>query len=164
MTPEETFQKGVEFREQGNAAFKSGDLKAALSSYYSALLHLRSVGGMHPEGDLKQRSESQQVMIYNNMAAALAKQEKWDRALDSAKKASALDPENLKSKFRMGQAYVRLGDFEKAKPLLDQVLARNPDDTLVKQELAKVKQEEKKANAEVKSAYWGMFSNDKKKA
>lgn len=27
----------------------------------------------------------------------------------------------------MGQAYVRLGDFEKAKPLLDQVLARNPD-------------------------------------
>lgn len=59
---------------------------------------------MHPEGDLKQRSESQQVMIYNNMAgngcktrsgfkadcmflkAALAKQEKWDRALDSAKK------------------------------------------------------------------------------
>lgn len=34
----------------------------------------------------------------------------------------------------------------------------------MKQELAKVKQEEKKANAEVKSAYWGMFSNDKKNA
>lgn len=45
--------------------------KIALSNYYSALLHLRSVGGMQPEGDLKQRSESQQVMIYNNMAGTV---------------------------------------------------------------------------------------------
>lgn len=66
-------------------------------------------------------------MIYNNMSAVFAKQERWDRVLFYAKKANELDPQNSKSKFRMGQAYLQLEDIEKAKDLLEEVLALNPE-------------------------------------
>ena len=40
----------------------------ALSQYYHALLHLRTVGGLQPENNLKERSNEQLVKVYNNMA------------------------------------------------------------------------------------------------
>ncbi|KAI8137144.1 hypothetical protein BJV82DRAFT_675120 [Fennellomyces sp. T-0311] len=126
MSHDETFTKGVECREAGNAAFKKGDYQGALSNYYHALLHLRTIGGLHPNDDLKKRSNEQLVMIYNNMAAVLAKQEKWKRVLDSATKARELDNENTKSKFRQGQAYARMGNTDQAKALLDELLKQNP--------------------------------------
>ncbi|KAI7889249.1 uncharacterized protein EV154DRAFT_424252 [Mucor mucedo] len=72
------------------------------------------------------------------MSAVFAKQERWDRVLFYAKKANELDSQNTKSKFRMGQAYLQLEDIEKAKELLEEVLALNPEDALVKKELQKV--------------------------
>lgn len=61
------------------------------------------------------------------MCAVFAKQERWDRVLENAKKANEIDPNNMKSKFRMGQAHLRLEDIEVAKPLLEEVLKDNPD-------------------------------------
>ncbi|KAI9482567.1 hypothetical protein BDB00DRAFT_857456 [Zychaea mexicana] len=90
------FKKGVEYRETGNEAFKKGDYPAALSDYYHALLHLRTVGGLQPANDLKERPNEQLVKIYNNQCAVLAKQEKWPRVLDTATKAREIDAENFK--------------------------------------------------------------------
>ncbi|KAG2228320.1 hypothetical protein INT45_011112 [Circinella minor] len=126
MNPEETFAKGVECREAGNEAFKKNNYQEALSQYYHALLHLRTVGGLQPENNLKERSNEQLVKIYNNMAAVLAKQEKWSRVLDNATKAREIDDSNLKSKFRQGQAHGRLGNMEKAKELLTEILKKDP--------------------------------------
>ncbi|KAI9494741.1 hypothetical protein BDB00DRAFT_816878 [Zychaea mexicana] len=162
MNSEETFKKGVEYREAGNEAFKKGDYPAALSNYYHALLHLRTVGGLQPANDLKERSNEQLVKIYNNQCAVLAKQEKWPRVLDTATKAREIDAENLKSKFRQGQAYARMGDVDKAKEVLNEVLQKDPKDAAVKQELALIKQQDKKGQEQVKKAYWGMFDQQKK--
>lgn len=78
----------------------------------------------------------------------------------------------------MGQAYGRLGNTDKAIELLNEVKQKNPTgivlleggcrwihwliitigiDELVKQELTRIKQEEKKGQEQVKSTYWGMF-------
>ncbi|KAI9251520.1 hypothetical protein BDA99DRAFT_203838 [Phascolomyces articulosus] len=162
MDPEAAYKKGVECREAGNEAFKKGDYPAALSNYYHALLHLRTVGGHHPPNDLKERSNDQLVRIYNNMAAVLAKQEKWNRVLDNATKAREIDENNLKSKFRQGQAHGRMGNVDKAKELLNEVLAKDPKDAAVKQELALIQQKDKKGQEQVKNAYWGMFDREKK--
>ncbi|KAI9484371.1 hypothetical protein BDB00DRAFT_856199 [Zychaea mexicana] len=90
MNPEETFKK------RRNEAFKKGDYPAALSDYYHALLHLRTVGGLQPANDLKERPNEQLVKIYNNQCAVLAKQEKWPRVLDTAIQAREIDAENFK--------------------------------------------------------------------
>lgn len=65
-------------------------------------------------------------MIYNNMSAVFAKQDRWDRVLFYATKANELDPTNTKSKFRMGQAHLRTENIEIAKSLLEEVLKQNP--------------------------------------
>jgi FimV-like protein len=61
------------------------------------------------------------------MCAVFSKQTRWDRVLFYAKKAHELDENNTKAKFRMGQAYLQLDDIEKAKELLEEVQATNPD-------------------------------------
>lgn len=99
----------------------------ALTNYYHALLNLKAVGGQQQEKEYKEKSNEQLVMIYNNMCTVFSKQERWDRVLSYAKKANEIDPSNLKSKFRMGQAYLRLEDIEVAKPLLEEVLKENPN-------------------------------------
>lgn len=149
-TPDENYDKGVEYRLAGNEAFKKQDYKQgklihwrrnslfldsdlfytlALQNYYNALLHLKALGGTKEKEKYKEASETQLVMIYNNMTAVFAKQERWDRVLFYAKKASELDPKNTKTKFRMGQAYLRLENVDEAKTLLEQVLAENPGGT-----------------------------------
>jgi tetratricopeptide (TPR) repeat protein len=99
----------------------------ALTNYYNALLYLKAVGGQKLKDYYKVSGDEQLVMIYNNMSAVFAKQERWDRVLLYAKKANELDAQNTKSKFRMGQAYLQLEDIEKAKELLEEVLALNPE-------------------------------------
>jgi tetratricopeptide (TPR) repeat protein len=98
-----------------------------LTNYYNSLLHLKAVGGQKQKDEYKSRSDEQLVMIYNNMSAVFAKQERWDRVLHYAKQANELDETNTKSKFRMGQAYLQLENIELAKKYLEEVLALNPD-------------------------------------
>lgn len=119
-------------------------------------------------------------MIYNNMSAVFAKQDRWDRVLFYATKANELDPTNTKSKFRMGQAHLRTENIEIAKSLLEEVLEQNPGgnflcvcvcvclksaeirfsciDALVKQELAKVAAANKSMDEKEKLIYRAMMS------
>ncbi|KAI9486545.1 MAG: hypothetical protein EXX96DRAFT_534793 [Benjaminiella poitrasii] len=157
-SPEENFEKGVELRLEGNEAFKKQDFKQALTLYYNALLHLKAVGGQKQENEFKPKSNEQLVMIYNNMTAVFAKQERWDRVLFYAKKANEIDPKNTKSKFRMGQAHLRMENIELARSLLEEVLEQNPDDGLVKQELHKVQIANKQMDDKEKMIYRAMMS------
>ncbi|KAI8644733.1 hypothetical protein BD408DRAFT_430245 [Parasitella parasitica] len=155
---QKNFDKGVELRLEGNEAFKKQELKQALSYYYNALLHLKAVGGQKEEAKFKKQSSEQLVMIYNNMSAVFAKQERWDRVLFYASKANELDPDNTKSKFRMGQAHLRTENVELAKSLLEEVLKLNPKDALVKKELAKVAAANKSMDEKEKLIYRAMMT------
>ncbi|KAI8393369.1 uncharacterized protein BYT42DRAFT_550790 [Radiomyces spectabilis] len=158
MNHQETFDKGVEYRLQGNEAFKKGEYQQALRSYYHAILHLRTVGGNEKKDEFKEASEKQLVTIYNNMSAVYSKQDKWDRVLEYSQKAHSLDSSNIKTKFRLAQAYLRRGDVDRAKPLLESCLENNPNDGLVKQEMAQLKKLEQSQEAKEKSVYRNMFA------
>ncbi|KAG1441323.1 hypothetical protein G6F56_011535 [Rhizopus delemar] len=157
-TPEENFEKGVEYRLAGNEAFKKQDFVQALREYYNALLFLKAVGGQKEKEKYKKTSEEQLVMIYNNMTAVFAKQDRWERVLFYAKKAAELDPSNTKTQFRMGQAHLRLENIEEAKTLLEKVLVQNPNDGLVKQELVKVTSANKQREEKEKLIYRAMMT------
>ncbi|GAA5795774.1 hypothetical protein EDC94DRAFT_595637 [Helicostylum pulchrum] len=157
-TPQENFDQGVKLRLAGNEDFKKQDYKGALTNYYNALLHLKAVGGQKYKDQYKSSSEEQLVMIYNNMSAVFARQERWDRVLFYATKANELDSTNTKSKFRMGQAYLQLENIEKAKELLEEVMDANPTDTLVKKELQKVAAASKQMDDKEKLVYRAMMT------
>lgn len=64
--------------------------------------------------------------IYANMSACHLKQENWQRCIETADAALAKNGENFKALFRKGKAYGELGFFEKAEPILLDLLKRNP--------------------------------------
>ncbi|ORZ00406.1 hypothetical protein BCR43DRAFT_511416 [Syncephalastrum racemosum] len=155
---EEGLRKGADHREKGNTFFKNGEFVPALTQYHHALLHLRTLGGMQPPEDVKKRTNEEMIKVYNNMSAVLSKQEKWARVLECSKKVLEMDSENMKAKFRQGQAHARLGNIDEARELLSVVAARNPDDALVKNELQLLKKAGKHQDKALRDAYRKMFA------
>ncbi|ORX43866.1 TPR-like protein [Hesseltinella vesiculosa] len=157
QTAQEKYDKGIELRLAGNESYKAGDYKQALTNYYHAVLHLRTVGGQNQKDEFSDLSNKQLLMIYNNMAAVHVKQENWKRAKDCARDALKLDGSNLKAKFRLAQGYLRTNDLSEAKTLLDEVLAADPNDAMVKQELARYHRLTKSTEGHEKQVYRNMM-------
>jgi tetratricopeptide (TPR) repeat protein len=89
------------------------------------------------------------------MSAAHIKLGNWKRALDTAEQALAKNPDNFKALFRKGKALGELGWFEKAEPILQDLLKKNPADTpTINAEIARLramdKDREKKASNKMK--------------
>jgi tetratricopeptide (TPR) repeat protein len=95
--------------------------------------------------------------IYGNMSAAHVKLGNWKRALETAEQALAKNPDNLKALFRKGKALGELGWFERAEPILQDLLKKNPADaptinTEIARLRAKDKERERNANKKMKGA------------
>ncbi|KAF6767473.1 Tetratricopeptide repeat [Kalmanozyma brasiliensis GHG001] len=132
---------GLAHKSAGNAAFTAGDIPSALSSYHHAVLYLsglqnRSILGLMGENsgrhgqpdDLSSdeeegetpaaQSEKELSMVYSNMAACFLKQEKYERAIQTAEKALKCDSGNAKAKYRKAQAMRLGGDVYAAQRVL----------------------------------------------
>jgi tetratricopeptide (TPR) repeat protein len=64
--------------------------------------------------------------IYGNMSAAHLKLRNWDRAVQTADQCLKKNENNLKALFRKGKALGEQGFWEKAEPILQDCLKRNP--------------------------------------
>jgi len=144
-------------KDKADEAFKSGNVKDALKSYHEALLYilgldknaLQSLGmSAPPPADVtdaskgKERTEVDDILekIYANMSACHLKNQNWKRALETADKALAKNENNYKAMFRKGKALGEQGFFDKALVVLEDLKKKNPaDDTLVAQEIARLR-------------------------
>lgn len=100
MTTEQIKDEAVEFKEQGNTAFKAGDWSAAIEAYTKAI----KCGDQH----------KQLATFYKNRAAAYLKMEKFEQAVRDCDKSLELEPNEPKALFRRAQAKEQLGHFEEA--------------------------------------------------
>ncbi|GAA5838384.1 hypothetical protein JCM9279_003228 [Rhodotorula babjevae] len=96
---------------------------------------------------------------YLNSAAIYVKQERWTRALESAKAAQKYEEDNPKAKFREGQALIGLGHVLPGKRRLEELQLTNPDPA-VKAALAKLAQDEAKRETDKQASFRGMFERD----
>ncbi|TFK75183.1 TPR-like protein [Pluteus cervinus] len=134
-------------KEAADQAFKIGNTSAALRSYHEALLYLtgldknalQSIGMASPlptaagtSGEApKEKTEVDEIVekIYANMCACHIKNKNWKRAVETADKALAKNPDNHKASFRKAKAWGEQGFFDKAKKILDELRTKTPDDT-----------------------------------
>lgn len=100
MTMDQMKDKAVEFKEEGNAAFKAGDWTDAIEAYTKAI----KCGEQH----------KQLATFYKNRAAAYLKLEKFEQVVRDCDKALELEPNEPKALFRRAQAKEQLGHFEEA--------------------------------------------------
>ncbi|KZV80346.1 hypothetical protein EXIGLDRAFT_781111 [Exidia glandulosa HHB12029] len=159
-------------KTDADAAFKAGDMKAALLSYHQALLWLNGLDksalpgykAPDPSAQEKEKSEIDELLekIHSNMAACHIKNSNWKRALESAEKAIAKNDKNYKAIFRKGKAQGELGFFEKAETTLTQLLKDNPADAVtIQAELDRLRKKDQEREKVHSQKYRGFLSRDK---
>lgn len=92
--------EAIEFKEDGNLAFKNGDWTAAIEAYTNAI----KCGKLH----------KQLATFYKNRAAAYLKLEKYEQTVRDCNKSLELEPNEPKALYRRAQANEQLGRFEEA--------------------------------------------------
>ncbi|KAI8464222.1 MAG: hypothetical protein J3K34DRAFT_526386 [Monoraphidium minutum] len=90
-----------ELREQGNAAFRSGDYLRAAAAYTKAI-----------------KAEPDSAVLYSNRSLALMKLNKLTKALADAERATQLDPSCVKGWYRQAQILETQGHLEQAVSVL----------------------------------------------
>lgn len=100
MTNAELKDEAIEFKEQGNAAFKNGDWATAIEAYTNAI----KCGKEH----------KQLGTFYKNRAAAYLKLEKYEQVVRDCDKSLEYEPNEPKALYRRAQAKEQLGRFEEA--------------------------------------------------
>jgi len=136
----ESYREALALKEEGNIAFKKGELKLALKNYSRMLIHL----GMKPtfamsslglEGGAINRNEEKdseddplkklrkdadelRKTCFNNISAVYAKLGDWIKSLEKAQKVLEMDEKSVKALFRVGVAYRNMKEYDKAKESL----------------------------------------------
>ncbi|KAI4840404.1 tetratricopeptide repeat protein [Plasmodium brasilianum] len=97
----DTLLKAEEEKEQGNALFKKGEYELSIFHYTRSINY-------SPESSI----------LYTNRSLAYFKIGRYDKSLEDALKARKLDEDNLKSYYRICEAYNALNDVDNYKKYL----------------------------------------------
>jgi tetratricopeptide (TPR) repeat protein len=81
-----------------------------------------------------------------------------NRCVEYSTEAINLDPNNIKGYYRRGQAYSRLGEYDKAESDFKRGLEISPQNTALQKELTNSKQQRTQDEKRLKKMYSNMFS------
>lgn len=121
---DETIDEAIEYKEQGNAAFKNSDWSGAIEAYTKAI----KCGSNH----------KQLATFYRNRAAAYLKLEKYECAVRDCDKSLELEPNEPKSLYRRAQAKEHLEKYEEAYRDAVNVYNMDKNDKIIKQYLERL--------------------------
>jgi protein unc-45 len=136
----------VQFKEQGNEAFKKGDWTESVKWYTKAI----KAGDHHKE----------LPVFYKNRAAAYLKEEEYEKAHRDCTKSLDLAPNDPKALYRRCQAFEALGRFEESYRDARGVLSSEPANKVIQvvlQRLHNIVQERARQNAQTSTKVEQMF-------
>ncbi|CAK9227018.1 unnamed protein product [Sphagnum troendelagicum] len=124
-------------RLEGNKLFLQEDFYGATQLYTRGILqamkeqeHSRSHGSAKKSTRIANGhgAESEVLLAYSNRAEAWIRLQEYEKGLEDAQKALALQPDHLKSLFRKGRALLGLHQYREAHSILQQAAPRAPTD------------------------------------
>eukprot|EP00238_Polyblepharides_amylifera_P002020 CAMPEP_0196586418 /NCGR_PEP_ID=MMETSP1081-20130531/54202_1 /TAXON_ID=36882 /ORGANISM="Pyramimonas amylifera, Strain CCMP720" /LENGTH=173 /DNA_ID=CAMNT_0041908291 /DNA_START=21 /DNA_END=542 /DNA_ORIENTATION=- len=173
MNIDEKIENAKNLKEEGNAAFKAGDLKNAMRCYHEIMLHVRGLDWMGMDsltggtGGPAKVSDDQKAAItalqqchHLNLAAIYVKTGKFSKGEAACTEALKVSPENQKGLFRRGKCRSELGDLDGAKEDLEKALQLDPNDGQVKRELKVLEHKFRKHEAKERKSFAGMFDKE----
>jgi tetratricopeptide (TPR) repeat protein len=141
-------------KEHGGILFKEGNIKESLAVYERGIMICNGTYGL---SDVEQEQLYHTEMLLNlNIAACHLKLEEWTSAVSACKQALQIQSKNPKAYYRLGQAYIGLGEYEQAQSNLRLALELLPSDAGIKKELDRCIVLEQKANKKAKETMMKM--------
>jgi tetratricopeptide (TPR) repeat protein len=168
QTIEDKVGEAMRLKAEGSEKVKEQNYKKAKVLYSKALAYLwepdeacaqykNSSNYTEPSEELKAEMATQRIALHSNISLCLIKMGDYARAADECQKVLAVEPNNTKALFRVGQAYMLKGDLDKAKAMLQAAKATAPDDKGINNELVKLARKFKEHAAKEKKKFAGMF-------
>ncbi|KAL5526463.1 EST2 [Sanghuangporus sanghuang] len=162
----ETYLEGKQIKTTGDALFGT-DPKAALAKYHKSkvLLHWKGLVRQNPTavgGDTKVKSQLDEELgkVYSNMAACHLRLNNYQRTIETADQALALNKDNYKALFRKAKALGEQGFFEKAEPMFNELLQKNPVEApTIKAELEALRIKDKERERRATNKLRGFLNN-----
>jgi len=152
MTYEERLEAAERRRAEGNAAFKDGRYKEALSRYSASISFIDEDLLMQLHGFHYDKAMETRLPALLNVAACHLKLGDYHSAISASSQALTHDRNNAKALFRRGSARLALGQTESAIADLQASRKAAPQDAGIAKELAaalEAVKEERKAQQEV---------------
>ncbi|XP_034390343.1 peptidyl-prolyl cis-trans isomerase FKBP8 isoform X1 [Cyclopterus lumpus] len=132
---------GNQKRERGNFHFQREEYSMAVRAYSMALDVLttrRDGGDCGVKAEEEEEVRDYRVKCLNNLAAAQLKLERYDEALHTSRDVLTLEPNNVKSLFRMGKLQSDMGEYKEAMEVLKRALKLEPSTKAIHVELSKL--------------------------
>ncbi|KAF9922922.1 hypothetical protein FBU30_006959 [Linnemannia zychae] len=157
---EEKMANALANKDQGNEAFKNGDIKKGLSGLDNQMSGVPMMSAMQPQNsmatdDQKNVIKTNLAVVYANMGACHLKNNNYKRAIEVCDTALKHDPNNVKAKFRRAQAKLAEGNLAGAEADLIALGEKVPG---VKAELEKLKKKNRDADEKQRKAMGGFLS------
>eukprot|EP00899_Mesostigma_viride_P014709 jgi/Mesvir1/23239/Mv09241-RA.1 len=137
MDTNEKFAAAEKCKEEGNAAFKAGNLARAAAKYDKAVRYIEMDHSFSDEE--KANAKKLKVTCYLNDAACKLKLAQWPEAARLCGKAINLEKANVKALYRRAQAYYHTNDLEIAEADLKLAIEKEPNNKDLREQLKKVK-------------------------
>mmetsp|Transcript_111 Transcript_111/g.145 ORF Transcript_111/g.145 Transcript_111/m.145 type:complete len:350 (+) Transcript_111:31-1080(+) len=143
-----------DLKNSANDSFKAGQIATAIARYERALRYLPNKAEME---DKAKEIDELRTSLNLNLAASYIKESNWTQALEAAENVLENNENNVKALFRSGQAYLGMGDYDKAKEKLNKAAKAEPADKAIQAELRKIKQHEEEEKKKEKALFSKMF-------
>lgn len=121
-------------RFNGNLCVQKQNYEQAIAHYNKALLGMKMLFQMEQDPVITSKEQAVkfikeiEVTCCTNLAHCYVKIEQYHHAIKYASQALEKDPENKKALFRQGVAYTNIGELEKAREVLTQVIELDGDE------------------------------------
>lgn len=156
MTFEEKLGEMRRLKARGNELFKDERYNTAKKLYDRAVALFRLSNAEMPT-DMKAMVDDVLVDCHLNLAACLSRMGDARKAVPHCSKALEMQPANVKALYRLGCAYLELGDLENASDSLRHALDLNPNNSAVVRKLRELKIRRLQQNAADKKSFSNLF-------
>lgn len=155
--PNAKIKHAGELKDQGNIAFKGGQLKFAKAKYTKALRLADRMFDIETDEQAEAASAVKTACLVN-LANCAHREQQYGEALDWCNKALMESHNHAKALYRRAMAHQALGNFEKAAEDLSQWKQVEPSAaTEADAQIARLKVEQKAANAKQKQQFRNFF-------
>jgi peptidylprolyl isomerase len=155
-TPEKKVEAASAKKEEGNQYFKDGQYENAKFAYEKGKELVQDIWGV--ENDAQKKAGELKIALGANITMCSLKLGDYGEAIKEAKEVLRNDPANIKTIWRLGQAYMHTGEYEDGLAVVEEGLKLAPEDPNLKSVLSQIHQKQADYHKKEKTMYKKMFS------
>jgi peptidylprolyl isomerase len=156
--PEKKVDAALAKKEEGNKYFKAGQYTNAKSAYEKGKELIQDT--WDAENDVQKMAAELTIALGANITMCSLKLSKYGDAIKEAKEVLKNDPTNIKTIWRLGQAYMHTGEYEDGLAVVKDGLKLAPEDPNLKSVLSQIQQKQADYHKKEKARYKKMFDGN----